>query len=110
MTFVADQVLMETRDVNRKAMLRLLSGGSGGSKFFEIELPDRVIQFSAELEGGGWKVRMCLREDRNIISEALIAFGYGHGYMVDQIHEVLFLEKDKGIFKTSYRWVNAQTH
>ncbi len=109
MSFVADQTIMETRDVVRGASLHVVSGGSDDSKEFEIRLADRVIKFSAELDANVWRVRLSKMEDRLIIAEALLAFGQGHGFWADKVEDVLFLEKRSGLLKTAYRWVNAQT-
>ena len=108
MSFIADQSLVETYDVARKASLHLISGGSDGSKHFEIRLPNSVIKFSAELDGNVWRVRLSRTEVRPIIAEALLAFGHGHGFWADKIEDVLFLEKRRGLLKNSYRWLNAQ--
>ncbi|WP_156309731.1 hypothetical protein [Novosphingobium sp. AAP93] len=110
MTFVADQSLMETRDVALGASLHVISGGSDGSKEFEIRFPDNIIRFSAELDANVWRVRLSKIEERAIISNALLAFGYGHGLWADKISDVLFLEERRRLFKISYRWVNAQSH
>lgn len=109
MSFIADQSLLETRDIVRGASLHVVSGGSDGSKEFEIRLPENLIRFSAEMDGNLWRVRVSKMEDRAIIAEALLAFGHGHGFWADKVEDVLFLEKRSGLLKTSYRWVNAQT-
>ncbi|MEH3105165.1 MAG: hypothetical protein PGN12_14850 [Sphingomonas phyllosphaerae] len=113
MTFVADEDAGRTYDAERGAELFLISGGSDGSKHFELRYADRTSPFSAELlvvasdDGLSWCVRLCEVEDRTIIAEALRAYGWGHGFWADKICGVKFLERRKRLFSTRYEWIDA---
>ncbi len=113
MSFVADAGEGRTYDAERDAELFLLSGGSDGSKYFELRYANSSILFSAEQEpavngeGMNWHVRLCNVEDRQIIAEALRAFGFGHGFWAAKIRAVKFLERRKRLFSTKYEWIDA---
>jgi hypothetical protein len=114
-SFVADQEACRTYDDSGGAELMVLSCGSGGQREFELRMADRSVRFIAHTEAApkpnedklDWRVKAGLPEDWAMISEALLAFGLGHGFWADKVRTVLFLEQHKRFFRTSYEWVDA---